>query len=182
MPAFSRKKGGTLTDEQVKAIAGGIKSRWKAGPPGGPDARLSRRGRRRRGRRGAGAGVFDGPAPRCHGDGRAGGKDKVGPINDPAFLALISDQALRRFIITGRPDLGMPDYAGKAGRPPDFRPLTPAEIADLVALVSGWRRPDRPMSHHAHDFEGTRSMESDPDPTASPPGHPLAAARRSSAG
>ena len=38
----------------------------------------------------------------------------VGAINDPAFLALISDQALRRYAITGRPDLGMPAYDGKA--------------------------------------------------------------------
>ena len=42
MPAFSRKKGGTLTDEQVQAIAGGIKSRWKAERPEVPSARLSR--------------------------------------------------------------------------------------------------------------------------------------------
>ena len=53
----------------------------------------------------------------------------------PAFLALISDQASRRIIITGRPDLGMPNYAETDGRPEDFQPLTSAEIDDLVALL-----------------------------------------------
>jgi hypothetical protein len=33
----------------------------------------------------------------------------------------------------------MPDFAGKDGRPDDFKPLTSAEVADLVALLSGWR-------------------------------------------
>ena len=30
MPAFSRRHGGPLTDEQVRALAEGIKPRWKA--------------------------------------------------------------------------------------------------------------------------------------------------------
>jgi hypothetical protein len=63
----------------------------------------------------------------------------AGPINVPAFLALISDQAIRRIIITGRPDLHMPSYAESDGRPADFQPLTSAEIDDLVALIADWR-------------------------------------------
>jgi hypothetical protein len=63
-----------------------------------------------------------------------------GALNDPAFLALISDQALRRLIITGRPDLGMPPFNGKAGRPPDFRALRSSDIDDLVALLRSWRQ------------------------------------------
>src|SRR5262249_39806271 len=39
----------------------------------------------------------------CHGDDGGGGDS--GAINDPAFLALTSDQALRRILITGRLDL-----------------------------------------------------------------------------
>ena len=40
-------------------------------------------------------------------------------MNEPDFLALVSDQALRRIIITGRPDLGMPNY--RRGRWPASR-------------------------------------------------------------
>jgi cytochrome c oxidase cbb3-type subunit III len=57
----------------------------------------------------------------------------------------MSDHALRRLAITGRPDLGMPAYDGKDGRAPDFQPLTSAEIDDVVALLAYWRQggPDK---------------------------------------
>ncbi len=42
---------------------------------------------------------------------------------------------LRRLIITGRPDLKMPDYAQTDGRDDDFRPLTSDEINDLVGYL-----------------------------------------------
>jgi hypothetical protein len=75
----------------------------------------------------------------CHGDQGQGGDD-AGALKEPAFLALISDQALRRLVITGRPDLGMPAYDGTDGRGPRFRPLTSAEIDDVVALLASWRQ------------------------------------------
>jgi mono/diheme cytochrome c family protein len=82
--------------------------------------------------------VFARACAGCHGeDGR--GENGAGAINDPSFLALISDQALRRLIITGRPDLGMPDYAKEDGRDPDFRPLTSQDVDDLVDLMGYWR-------------------------------------------
>jgi cytochrome c oxidase cbb3-type subunit 3 len=140
MPAFSRKKGGTLTDEQVRAVANGIKSRWKSERPEIPTPDYLVAADRTQGDVGRGRIVFDRACASCHGPDGLGGEDKVGPIHEPAFLALISDQAVRRFILTGRRDLKMPDYAGKAGRPPDFRPLSPTDVADLVELVSGWRR------------------------------------------
>jgi cytochrome c oxidase cbb3-type subunit III len=140
MPAFSRKKGGTLTDEQVRAIANGVKSRWKAERPTSPPPDYLVAADRSHGDAGRGRIVFDRACASCHGPDGLGGKGKAGPIHDPAFLALISDQAIRRIILTGRRDLKMPDYAGKAGRPPDFRPLTPTDVADLVELVSDWRR------------------------------------------
>jgi mono/diheme cytochrome c family protein len=74
----------------------------------------------------------------CHGDRGQGGS--YGPINDPAFLALISDQALRRLIVTGRSDLGMPNFAGTDGRSDDFKPLTSEEVGDLVDLLAFWRQ------------------------------------------
>ncbi len=80
-------------------------------------------------------------------DANGGGRSRAtagqcagsGDIDDPAFLALISDRALRRLIITGRPDLGMPNYAGTDGRDAEFNPLTTQQIADLVALLASWR-------------------------------------------
>ena len=82
----------------------------------------------------------------CHGErgqGRVfsdekGGKP-AGAINVPAFLTLSSDQALRRLVITGRPDLGMPDCTDRQGRPDEFKPLTSREVTDLVALLASWR-------------------------------------------
>jgi hypothetical protein len=87
--------------------------------------------------------VFAHACAGCHGSRGQGGKygdRRVGAINNQAFLALISDQELRRYAITGRPDLGMPAYDGKAGRSRQFRPLTSAEIDDLVALLAYWRQ------------------------------------------
>jgi len=99
---------------------------------------------------GAGAGnkeeglkVFARACASCHGDhgrgGQYGGKT-VGAINDPDFLALISDQVLRRYVITGRPDLGMPDYADPTGRPEGFKPLTGQEVTNVAALLAYWRQ------------------------------------------
>jgi len=82
--------------------------------------------------------VFARACAGCHGEFGKGGV-KAGPINDPSFLALTSNQALRRLILTGRPDLGMPDYATTDGRAPDFKRLTSEEIGELVDLLASWR-------------------------------------------
>src|SRR5262249_42697512 len=137
------RQQGPLTDAQIRVLAEGIKKRW--GPPtsaplppylsptagkGGDDTK--------------GARVFARACAGCHGPQGRGEKDgkslRGGAINNQEFLALISDQALRRIIITGRPDLGMPPFDGKAGRPPDFRALTSEKIDDLVALLRSWRQ------------------------------------------
>lgn len=147
MPAFARAAGGSLTDAQVSALAAGIHSHWESAASSAeplPEYRLAKAddlpagpGDRERG-----ADVFARACVECHGsDGRGGPSEDAGggAINDPAFLALISDQALRRIIITGRPDLGMPTYAETYGRAATFQPLTSAEIDDLVALLASWR-------------------------------------------
>ena len=98
-----------------------------------------------------GARVFARACAGCHGSQGQGGKNgerPVGAINDPAFLALISDQALRRYAITGRPDLGMPAFDGKDGRPAGF----PA--ADL----GGDRRPGRAAGVLEAGRAGQRQM------------------------
>jgi cytochrome c oxidase cbb3-type subunit 3/ubiquinol-cytochrome c reductase cytochrome c subunit len=141
MPAFARDQGGPLTEPEIKTLAQGIKKCWVASPSGGLPAYLagSSAGDKDRGAR-----VFARACAGCHGTQGNGERDgkplQGGALNQPAFLALISDQALRRTIITGRPDLGMPAYNGSTGRPPDFHELTSAEIEDLVALLRSWRQ------------------------------------------
>jgi cytochrome c oxidase cbb3-type subunit III len=137
------KQLGPLTATQIKVLAQGLKQRWGAATPTArsvpPYLAPTRAGG---GNKEEGAHVFARACAGCHGSQGQGGKNgdrQVGAINHQAFLALISDQALRRYAITGRPDLGMPAFDGKAGRSPDFSPLTSAEVDDLVALLAYWR-------------------------------------------
>lgn len=142
MPAFAASAGGELTAEQVEILAEGIKKRWKPAEPapsGAPPYLLATTDGKSAGDPDAGLDVFAMACASCHGDDGRGSK-AVGGINDPNFLALISDQALRRYVITGRPDLGMPDYADPKGRPEGFRPMSSRDVANVVALLAGWRR------------------------------------------
>jgi cytochrome c oxidase cbb3-type subunit 3 len=145
MPAFDKANGGPLAPEQVAVLAGGIRSRWgpvePAPPSGAPPYALSKAqpanggaGNVEQGRR-----VFARACASCHGDDGEGG-ESAGAINDRDFLALISDQALRRFVITGRPDLGMPDYRDPDGRPEGFQPLTGDDVTSVAALMAHWRQ------------------------------------------
>jgi cytochrome c oxidase cbb3-type subunit 3 len=150
MPAFAARRGGALTDAQVSALAAGIKPRWGATDKShGRAPAYSVTTGNAAGDKGRGAHVFARACAPCHGplgEGGENGDGGAGAINDPAFLALITDQALRRYAITGRPDLGMPGYADKTGRPHDYQPMTSAEIVDLVALLASWRQGDRLIS------------------------------------
>jgi mono/diheme cytochrome c family protein len=127
---------GALTDEQVDILVKGIREHWAAERANGDEKfpsyaigdtlkEASAEG---------GAKVFKRACARCHGEDGLGGKE--GAVNNRAFLALVSDQMLRRIVITGRPDLGMPDFRGQHS---DDRPLTEQEIADVVALLVSWR-------------------------------------------
>jgi cytochrome c oxidase cbb3-type subunit 3/ubiquinol-cytochrome c reductase cytochrome c subunit len=137
MPAFARDQGGPLTADQVKALAEGLKPHWGTPEPltGQPPPYLAPPDELGRASTKQGAKVFDRACASCHGD-----HGQLHRINDPVFLALISDQALRRYAITGRPDFGMPGYAGKRPDADDFRPLTSQEITDLVAFLASWRQ------------------------------------------
>jgi mono/diheme cytochrome c family protein len=132
------KQQAPLTTPQIKGLAEGIKKRW--GPPASvpKDLLLAGAGG---GNKDKGREVFQRACAGCHGSHGQGtkGDRPVGAINDPAFLVLLSDQALRRYAVTGRPDLGMPAYDGKDGRSPDFTRLTSRDIDDLVALLASWR-------------------------------------------
>ncbi|HWB10732.1 MAG TPA: c-type cytochrome [Pirellulales bacterium] len=143
MAAFVRERGGPLTEAQVKALAAGLKPRWKskvdeqlALPPYRAEQHASSPSDEEPT---TGATAFARACAGCHGK-HGEGTSEVGPINDRAFLSLISDRALRRLIITGRPDLGMPDFAENDGRGDDYQPLSSVEIDQLVALLGAWRR------------------------------------------
>jgi cytochrome c oxidase cbb3-type subunit 3/ubiquinol-cytochrome c reductase cytochrome c subunit len=56
---------------------------------------------------------------------------------DTAYLALVSDQALRTTVIAGRIDLGMPDW--RAYIP--GQPLSAQQISDVVAWLVSQRQP-----------------------------------------
>jgi cytochrome c oxidase cbb3-type subunit III len=133
---------------EVVPDAGGTSPKW--GTPGKPPKGAPSYREPSASSNGSGAGnkekgavVFTRACAACHGShgqGIAKGSEMARTINDPVFLALISNQALRRYAITGRPDLGMPNYAEARPHNPDFVPLTDQDVADLVALLDSWRR------------------------------------------
>jgi mono/diheme cytochrome c family protein len=145
MPAFAHDRGGPLTDAQVHIVADGIKQRW--GQPASPSRVLPAylAPATAKGNKEEGARVFARACAGCHGLEGQGVEQRWtgGAINNQSFLALTSDQALRRIIITGRPDLGMPPFDGKDHRPQDFRALTEGDIDNLVALLRHWRQGEK---------------------------------------
>jgi mono/diheme cytochrome c family protein len=139
MPAFAKEHSGSLSDEQIKIIAEGLKQHFKDGkPPSGelPGYTLvDQSGASSEEAIERGEKLFANACATCH----SGEEDAPGRLDSPSLLTLFSDQALRRIIITGRPDLGMPDFADESGRADGFQPLTSQEINDLVALLAHWR-------------------------------------------
>jgi cytochrome c oxidase cbb3-type subunit 3 len=142
MPAFGQSAGGMLTQQQIEAIAGGIFSRWGrkevldgANPPSYA-AKAS-------GDVDHGQVVFGKYCASCHGS-EGGGTPKGSAITNDAFLALVSDQALRTIVITGRPELGAPDWRGDV----PGMPMADQEITDVVAWLASRRaqNPGQPYS------------------------------------
>lgn len=141
MPAFAMGDGGTLTHEQVEILVKGLtgelwsnkftpaKGEWPDYLPPAEKGDVAR-----------GKSLFAKACAQCHGENGAGTKT-MGPINNPAFLNLSTEQFFRRIIITGRSDLGMPNCMETTGRPADFTALTGAEINDIVALIASWKNP-----------------------------------------
>jgi cytochrome c oxidase cbb3-type subunit III len=136
MPAFLDSRGGTLTAAQVRILATGLRTFWKTPPATGkdwPPYLASTEGDAKKG-----ALVFEKSCKRCHGEDGKGIKDSDGNtklmINDSAFLGLSSAQVLRRFVITGRADLGMPNCIDRKDGA-----LTPADVDDVTALLISWK-------------------------------------------
>jgi mono/diheme cytochrome c family protein len=137
MPAFAQSAGGMLTDKQIEVITSGIRSRWSepgileaANPPSYAAKSI--------GNVPQGEAVYKTFCESCHGPGGRGGT-KGSAITNDAFLALVSDQGLRTVVITGRPELGAPDWRGNV----PGKPMSDQEITDVVAWLAS-QRPQRP--------------------------------------
>jgi mono/diheme cytochrome c family protein len=149
MPAFAHEHGGKLSEKQIQALARGLKQHWSSDkhlPASIPSYLPSSQAPTTRVDPQRAAGVFAAACAPCHGD-HGEGTDGAGPIHDRAFLELISDQALRRLVITGRSDLGMPDFADSTGRDDGFKPLNEQDVEHLVALLAAWRRGEAVDEH-----------------------------------
>ena len=150
MPAWAISQGGPLTNQQIDALVNGIYTSWSNNPnlkSPAPGYQSTIDGDVTRGKQ-----LFARDCLACHGKGAV-----VGPVTDPAYLSLSSNQLVRTSIIVGRRDLGMPNYVmlnmGHA--------LTDQDVTDLVAYVTSFRPPgiDKQMGsvgpHNAGQQTGT---------------------------
>jgi len=142
MPAFAESAGGMLTDAQINVITKDIRSRWsKQGivdTATTPSYASKSSGDPQRGEA-----AYKTYCESCHGPGGVGGH-KGSAITDDSFLALVSDQGLRTIVITGRPELGAPDWRGNV----PGRPMSDQEVTDVVAWLASRRvqNPGQPYS------------------------------------
>jgi cytochrome c oxidase cbb3-type subunit III len=136
MPAFAQSAGGMLTDAQIGVLTKEIRTRWSR--PGildaasAPSYSPTLTGDVRRGES-----AYKMFCESCHGPAGRGGQ-KASAISGDSFLALVSDQGLRTIVITGRPELGAPDWRGNL----PGRPMSDQEITDVVAWLASRRVPN----------------------------------------
>src|SRR5262249_7581820 len=159
-PAFAQQAGGNLTDRQIDILVEGMRAHWGAAenfknealPPYSlHDAMATGSGL---GDSGRGADAYQTYCAQCHGtDGRGGAKG--GSVIDPAYLALVSDQALRTAVIVGRSDLGMPDW--RANIP--GRPMSAQEISDVVAWLASHRPANLLAQGRQNPAQGKQNKE-----------------------
>jgi cytochrome c oxidase cbb3-type subunit III len=142
MPAFAKSAGGMLTDAQIDVITKEIRSRWSK--RGALDtATAPSYAPRSAGDAQRGEAAYKTYCESCHGSSGKGGH-KGSPITDDSFLALVSDQGLRTIVITGRPELGAPDWRGNV----PGKPMSDQEVTDVVAWLASRRvqNPGQPYS------------------------------------
>jgi cytochrome c oxidase cbb3-type subunit 3 len=142
MPAFAQSAGGMLTDKQIDVITSGMRSSWSrpgilatANPPSYTATSAGNAGR--------GDLAYKTYCESCHGSGGRGSA-KGSAITDGSFLALVSDQGLRTVVITGRPELGAPDWRGDVAG----KAMSDQEVTDVVAWLAS-RRVQNPGQPYA---------------------------------
>lgn len=127
MPAFDKKNGGNLSEEQIDAVVSDLLAKKTSRTPSFPlPGYVTRQGDAI-----AGQTAFGIYCAACHGaDGQ--GSRMAGSVTDPAYLGLVSDQYLHTLVIAGRPELGMP--------PAGARNISDKETHDIVAWLASHRR------------------------------------------
>jgi mono/diheme cytochrome c family protein len=148
MPAFAESSGGMLTDKQIEVITTQLRLRWSrrgfleaANPPSYAPKST--------GNASQGEVAYKTYCESCHGPSGRGGP-KGSAVTDDSFLALVSDQGLRTMVITGRPELGAPDWR----RNVPGKPMSDQEVTDVVAWLTSRRvqNPGQPYSV-SHDAQ-----------------------------
>jgi cytochrome c oxidase cbb3-type subunit III len=154
MPAFSRRRGGPLTEEQISALIAGMRARWSKGNvlegQNAPPYKATHEGDAAKGKE-----VYTNVCAQCHEppEGNAAGvrdtsSDErlwVGSIRDGSFLALVNEQMIRTTVIGGRSDLGMPDWRKLR----EDSPLTDEEITNVTAWLMS-QKPAMPGQPYAN--------------------------------
>lgn len=122
MPSWSVDFGGPLTDEDIQDLVALLRS-WEATAP-------EILPQQRQPDPAQGALLFASTCALCHGENGSGGSPGVPALNAPERLEKFDDDWYRSVIANGRPARGMPTWGTV---------LSPAQIDDLVALLSAWR-------------------------------------------
>jgi len=163
MPPFGKSAGGMLTDEQIAILAEGMVSTW-----GNPSALAGQSppayASSAPGDPAHGQHTFATYCAQCHGADGTGGispsrppassvippamSDETpavhtGSLIDPSYLALVSDQALRSFIVAGQTEQGAHDWSAYVCAPTsttlvDRQITNPAVVDQQITDVVAW--------------------------------------------
>jgi mono/diheme cytochrome c family protein len=134
MPPFAQDQGGTLTDQQITALADEMEKKWAL--PREFDAAAMPAYDGALGNATAGAVTFRQYCAGCHGpDGTGVSGHRGGSAVDPAYLALVSDQYLRTTVIAGRSDEAIPNWRTYV----PGHAMNQQEVADVVAWLAAHR-------------------------------------------
>ncbi|MGB6973927.1 MAG: cytochrome c [Terracidiphilus sp.] len=167
MPAFAQSAGGMLTDQQINALVQGMLTNWGR-PADFVSVALPPYAASAPGNPAAGQRVFVAACARCHGDNGAGTPPPAkgqsgdphaahGSIVDPDYLALVSDQNIRSFILAGHTNQNIPDWRGYLTGPGAHPLLTP-EITDVVAWIVSHRTSPAPSAQSSSASAPVPSM------------------------